>query len=111
MTVSFAEAADRPPTYFLRGCGQIDRRRTFLRGGGGRIDCASAAASTGTRPGSQARRAPELANGARRLRRLDVRRLRALGALGDLEGHPLVLVKTPVAVRRDRREVREHVRA
>src|SRR5689334_22322956 len=39
----------------------------------------------------------------------NVRRLRTLGALGDVELDPLVVVETAVALGRDSRVVREHV--
>src|SRR5687767_3711015 len=41
---------------------------------------------------------------------MDVRRLRTLGTLGDVEAHPLVLIEAAVAVGGDGREVREHIR-
>src|SRR4051812_12046292 len=43
--------------------------------------------------------------------RADIRRLRALRALGDVELHPLVLLETAEAARGDRREVGEDVGA
>src|SRR5438067_6954112 len=43
--------------------------------------------------------------------RLDLLRLGALGALGDLETHPLVLIQRTVSAGLDRRVVDEHVRA